>query len=106
MQNEAWDYLQNLLQWRKTNRAVTGGELIHYAPSWDENVYVYARIKDNDKVLVILNGSTEEQSLSPEKYREVIGDAGYGKDIISGKNINVKEKISVPAKGVYIMELK
>ncbi|GHT74250.1 alpha-amylase [Bacteroidia bacterium] len=107
LQNEAFNYLKNLLQWRKTNPAVTGGELIHYAPNeWRENCYVYARIKDNDKVLVILNGSQEEQSLSPEKYREVIGNAGSGKDIISGKTIDLKEKITIPAKGVYIMELK
>src|ERR1700759_549459 len=29
MQNEAWDYMQKLLQWRKTNPAVTQGTLIH-----------------------------------------------------------------------------
>ncbi|GHT47762.1 neopullulanase SusA [Bacteroidia bacterium] len=105
LQNEAFDYLQKLLQWRKTNKAVTEGKLIHYAPSWNEDVYVYARIKDNNKVLVILNGSTEEQTLSPEKYREVIGNAGSGKDIISGKTIDLNGKIIVPAKGVYILEL-
>ncbi|GHV56676.1 alpha-amylase [Bacteroidia bacterium] len=105
LQNEAFDYLQKLLQWRKTNKAVTEGELIHYAPSWNEDVYVYARIKENNNVLVILNGSTEEQILSPEKCYEVIGDAASGKDIISGKTIDLKEKIVVPAKGVYILEL-
>jgi glycosidase len=105
LQNEAFDYLQKLLQWRKSNKAVTEGKLIHYAPSWNEDVYVYARIKDNSKVLVILNGSTKEQSLSPEKYREVIENAGSGKDIISGKTIDLKDQIVVPAKGVYIIEL-
>jgi hypothetical protein len=56
-------------------------------------------------VLVILNGSNREQTLSPEKYREVIGDATQGKEIISGETIPVQEKITIPAKGVYIMEL-
>ncbi|GHT14852.1 alpha-amylase [Bacteroidia bacterium] len=106
MQNEAWNYLRNLLQWRKTNPAVTGGKLIHYAPEeYTGNCYVYARIKDNNKVLVILNGLTEAQNLSPEKYREVIGNADSGKDIISGKRIDLKEKIIIPAKGVYVIEL-
>jgi glycosidase len=104
-QNEAWNYLRNLLQWRKTNKAVTEGRLVHYAPSWNENVYVYARIQDNNKVLVVLNGSSEEQSLSPEKYKEVIGNANFGEDIVSRKRIDLKEKIVVPAKGVYVLEL-
>ena len=104
LQNEAWDYLHKLLQWRKTNPAVTGGELIHYAPDWQTQCYVYARIKDNHKVLVILNGSDKEQTLSPEKYFEVIGDAVSGKDILSDKTIDFRKEILIPAKGVYVME--
>ncbi|GHV25117.1 hypothetical protein FACS1894176_02870 [Bacteroidia bacterium] len=105
-QNEAFNYLQKLLQWRKTNQAVTEGKLIHYAPNeWQENVYVYARVKDAQKVLVILNGSEKEQALSPAKYYEIIGKAVAGKDIISGKTIALNRDIVVPAKGVYILEL-
>ena len=105
LQNEAFDYLRKLLQWRKTNPAVAGGNLIHYVPDWQTECYVYARIKDNHKVLVILNGSGKEQTLSPEKYREAIGNAGSGKEIISDKTIRLQEKIVIPAKGVYIIEL-
>jgi glycosidase len=106
LQNEAHDYLQKLLQWRKTNKAVTEGKLIHYAPGYQREYYVYARIKDDNKVLVILNGSNKEQTLSPEKYFEVIGDAVSGKEIISGKIINFAEKIIISPKGILIMELK
>jgi glycosidase len=105
LQNEAFDYLRKLLQWRKTNAAVTGGQLIHYAPDRTQ-CYVYARIRDNNRVLVILNGSGSEQTLSPEKYREVLGDAVSGKDIISDKTVNLKEKLVIPAKGVSIIEIK
>jgi glycosidase len=104
-QNEAWNYLQKLLQWRKTNKAVTEGELIHYAPNeWQENCYVYARIKGNDKVLVILNGSEKEQSLSPENYREVIGNAISGKDVLSEESISLEKEITIAAHGVFIIE--
>jgi len=105
LQNEAFDYLRKLLQWRKTNPTVAGGKLIHYAPDGRTQCYVYARIKNNHTVLVILNGSNKEQSLSPEKYREVIGNAVSGKEIISDKLLNLQEKIVIPAKGVYIIEL-
>ncbi|MDR3338558.1 MAG: glycoside hydrolase family 13 protein [Candidatus Symbiothrix sp.] len=104
LQNEAWNYLQTLLRWRKGNPAVKGGQLIHYAPD-QTGCYVYARIKGESRVLVILNGSDGEQTVSPEKYREVCGNARSGKDIISGKNISLENKFTISGKGVYILEL-
>ncbi|MCL1944135.1 MAG: glycoside hydrolase family 13 protein [Candidatus Azobacteroides sp.] len=105
LQNEAFNYLQKLLQWRKTNPAVANGKLIHYVPDWETECYVYARIYNDNKVLVILNGSDKDQKLSPEKYREVIEDADSGKDIISNTIIDLKKEITIPAKGVYIIDL-
>ena len=106
LQNEAFDYLRKLLKWRKTNLAITGGQLIHFAPDWQTQCYVYARIKDNNRVLVILNGSDKKQTLFPDKYKEVIGDAVSGKDIISGKIIDLKKEIQVSEKEVFVLELK
>ncbi|MDR2804591.1 MAG: glycoside hydrolase family 13 protein [Dysgonamonadaceae bacterium] len=106
LENDAHDYLQKLLRWRKDSPAVNGGKLIHYAPGYSTECYVYARIKGDDKVLVILNGSTESQTLAPEKYAEVIGKAVSGKEIISGKTVSLKEEIIIPPQGVFIMELK
>ena len=105
LQNEAFDYLRKLLQWRKTNPAVAGGKLIHYAPPWQTQCYVYARTKDNNCVLVILNGSNSEQTLSPSTYREVIGDAVAGKDVISDKTIDLTKAITIAPKGVYVLEI-
>ncbi|MDR2691081.1 MAG: cyclomaltodextrinase C-terminal domain-containing protein, partial [Dysgonamonadaceae bacterium] len=103
LQNEAWDYLHKLLQWRKTSKAIAGGKLIHYAPTTETGCYVYARIADKDRVLVVLNGSNDTQTLPAGKYREVISDATQGKEVISGQTINLKEKIVVPPKGVFII---
>jgi glycosidase len=104
LQNEAWNYLQKLLQWRKTNKAVAKGKLIHYAPRHEDACYVYARITENSRVLVILNGSKKTQALPAKKYFEVIGSATQGKDIISGQTIDLQDKISVSPKGVLIIE--
>lgn len=107
IQNNAYDYLKKIACWRKKCKAVTDGELIHYAP--DENrgnyCYVYARIKDNDKVLVIMNGSAKSQVVQFDKYYEVIGDAVLGKDIITDRIISLKEDLMIPAKGLYILEI-
>ena len=104
-QNEAWDYLNILLNWRKENKAVTEGDLIHYAP--DRNAcYVYARIKDDRTALVILNGGDEDHLLEMDRYGDVIGPYTRGVDVITGRELDVTAPINVPARGVFVMDLK
>ncbi len=106
LQNEAWDYMQKLLQWRKNNKAVTQGKLLHYNPD-HSGCYVYARIKDNATVLVIMNGHDKEETLPMYRFREVIKDKTKGLDIITGQtlNISIDNEVTIPAKGVYVIEI-
>jgi neopullulanase len=103
MQNEAWDYLQKLLQWRKTNAAITQGKLIHYAPR--NGMYVYGRIKDDRTVLVILNASITDQVLEMNRFADIIKDYTSGRDVITSTTVDIKNKITIPAKGEFILEL-
>ncbi|MDR3227010.1 MAG: cyclomaltodextrinase C-terminal domain-containing protein, partial [Prevotellaceae bacterium] len=103
LQNDAWNYLQNLLQWRKKNDAVCTGKLIHYAP--DSDCYVYFRIKNDKKVMIILNGTNSEKTISMNKYNEIIENSTSGKEIISGQILTVNNKLNIPAKGTYIIEI-
>lgn len=103
-QNEAWDYLQKLLMWRKGNPTIAEGRLIHYAPEASD-CYVYARIKDGAAVLVVLNGSDDAKTLPTARFREVIGKHTSGKDIVSGETISLDGSLTVAPRGVYILEL-
>ena len=103
IQNEAWDYLQKLLQWRKTNRAITQGKMIHYAPK--NGVYVYGRMKDNQPVLVILNENISDQTLEMGRFSDVIQNYTSGKDVITGTTVDLNNTITIPGKGEYILEL-
>jgi hypothetical protein len=105
MQNEAWDYMQKLLNWRKGNKAVTEGSLVHYAPDMNA-CYVYARIKDERTTLVILNGGDEDHLLDMVRYGDVTGPYTRGVDVITGQELDVKSRINVPARGVFVMDLK
>lgn len=104
MQNEAWNYMQKLLQWRKSSPAVTQGKLIHYAPK--NGIYVYGRIKDNHSVLVILNGSVTDQTLRMSRFTDITNGYTSGRDIITSKTVDIKDTFAIPAKGEYILELK
>ncbi len=104
MQNEAWNYMQKLLQWRKTSAAVTGGSLQHYMPE-NNGVYVYARIKDEQRVLVMLNGTNSDKTIQMERFKESTGKYTSGNDIISGTNIDIQTSVKIPARGVMVIDL-
>ncbi|MDR1555612.1 MAG: glycoside hydrolase family 13 protein [Tannerellaceae bacterium] len=105
LQNEAWNFMQKLLQWRKTNKTVTEGSLIHYTPD-RTGCYVYARIKDKDVVLIMLNGTNKEQSVSMKRFHEVLGNKTLGKDLLTGQSFSLTTSINLPPRGVYILELQ
>lgn len=103
MQNEAWDYLQKLLQWRKTSPAVTEGKMIHYAPR--NGVYVYARVKDGHTVMVMLNSSLADQTVKTDRFSDITGSFTTGRDVITSAAYNISEEVTIPAKGELILEL-
>lgn len=104
LQNEAWNYLRTLLNWRKGSEAVKMGRLVHYTPD-ASGCYVYARINGPEKVLVVLNGTNNDRQLDTYRFREVIGDCIWGKDVISGKKLSLSSSLEIPARGVYVLEL-
>jgi len=60
-QNEAFNFLKRLLNWRKSNPVIQFGKLTHYIP--EDGVYVYFKTLNNSTVMVMLNNSSEKKRL-------------------------------------------
>jgi hypothetical protein len=95
--------MQKLLQWRKKSPAVTQGKMIHYAPR--NGVYVYGRLKDDQRVLVILNGALTDKVVSMDRFTDITEGYNSGRDVITSQVFEIKNTITVPAKGELILEL-
>lgn len=104
-QKEAKAYLSKLLNWRKTNTAITHGKFMHYAPQQND-VYVYFRYNEKQKVMVLLNKNSENVNLDLNRYAQMIANKFRAKDIISGKAINVDNILLIPAKTAMILEIE
>ncbi|MDI9551027.1 MAG: glycoside hydrolase family 13 protein [Bacteroidota bacterium] len=103
-QNEGWNFISKLLQWRRTSEAAKTGKLVHYTPD-ATSCYVYAKIKGDDTVLVVINGSSQKRHLDMSRFTEVIGSNTKGIDVVSGQTVPVTGSLDVPARGVYVLEL-
>ena len=104
-ENAAHDYLQRLLQWRKHCTAVTEGSLMHFIPDNDNGCYVYARSKDEQIVLVVLNGSDAAQHLDVARYADAMQGRTAGTNVLTGERIDLSKTIDIEARGTLILEL-
>lgn len=103
-QQQFFDFSAKLFNWRKSKSVIHTGKTTHYVP--DNNVYVYFRYNEKESVMVIVNNNPEKQTVKTARFNENIQNYSSGKDIISGKSLNVKNDIEIDGKSVLILELK
>ncbi len=103
-QNEYFNFLKKVLNWRKSKTVMHMGKFLHYLPQ--ENVYVYFRYNDSETVMVILNNSDEPKTIAPARFSEGLKGSKTGTDIISEKEISFENQIAIPAKTSMIIEIK
>lgn len=102
-ENEAFNHIKTLLNYRKTKTALHEGQLKHFIPV--DGVYVYFRYDDAGNVMVILNNSDQERSFDQKRYAEMIKGVSSGKDVLTGKSIEFSG-LKIPAKSSLVVELK
>jgi len=101
-QNEAFNYIQKLLNWRKGNKAVAKGTLKHFAPT--NGVYVYERKYEDKSVVVILSGSDSEKTIDLTTYKEIL-PKNQARDIITGNMVNLSEtNLTISPRSVFVLE--
>jgi glycosidase len=102
-QRAAQDFVRKLVNWRKTQGVIHHGKTMHFGPQ--ENTYVYFRYDDSKKVMVAFNMNEKETSLATARFREMLGDAGSGVDVLTGKKYDLKGELKLPARSAVILEL-
>ena len=104
-QNEIYDYLKTILEYRKTSKPIHYGKTLHFVPQ--NNVYVYFRYLEDQAVMVMLNNSNDEsRTIEGDRFMEILEKYNSGKDIMTGKKVSSLERFDIPAKSARIIELK
>lgn len=86
LQNEAYDFLSTLLNWRKGSEAIARGRMLHFMPT--NGLYLYKRFTDTgDEVVVILNGCDRELDIDMSRYAEALQPGQSYKDVITGEEL-------------------
>ncbi len=102
-QNDAFNFLRRLLNWRKSNATIQQGKLTHYIP--ENGVYVYFKEYKGNTVMVLLNNTSKIKNVDLSRFSESIRDNSKGRSVLTRQSWNSLNTIEVPAKSPLIIEL-
>ena len=103
-QQKFFDFSSKLFTWRKSKDLIHSGKTTHYIP--ENNVYVYFRYNEKETVMVVINNNSEKQILKTNRFKENIQNFKSGKEVLSGKIIDLNTEIEIEGKSALILELK
>ncbi len=103
-QNEAFNFLKRLMNWRDGKEVIHTGKLTHYIP--EEGVYVYFRYNNTESVMVLLNNTEKEKTVDCSRFKENLKGYTKGRTVMGKKAVNNLNLITIPAKSPLIIELE
>jgi neopullulanase len=102
-ENEAFDFVKKLANYRKNSSALQTGKLVQYLPV--QGVYVYFRQDAQKTVMVIMNQNTEEKAVETKRFTENMVGFTKGKNVLTDAALADIKSISVPAMSIQVIEL-
>lgn len=100
LENEAFEFTRQLLNWRKGNQVIGKGSLKHY--SIQNGVYVYQREFNGKSVVVIMNGTDDSKELDLTLYQEILPRENAF-DVLTGKNVDLSKKLRLDGRENLIL---
>ena len=101
-ENEMHQFVSKVTKWRKGSDAIHNGKLMHFLP--EDNVYVYFRYTEDDRVMVIMNMNDEPKTISRSKHIEMLRGFVSGESVVDGMKIDLTKDFQVPAKTTKIVQ--
>lgn len=104
LQNEAWNYLSKILNWRRgpANEVIAKGRLKHFMPQ--NGIYAYERRLGDKQVVVMMNGTDAPLTTTMERTVEVLPYGSRRFDVVSGKEVTIEPEMTFEPRQVMILE--
>ena len=102
-QRESYNYLKQLLNWRKSDSLIHTGKLTHFVPQ--DNIYVYFRHNADRTIMVILNANDTARKLETARYQSELKSFTKAVDVIEHKAIDSINSIFLDPWKAFILEL-
>lgn len=101
-ENEAYNYVSKLANYRKNSSALQTGKLMQYIP--EQGIYVYFRYDEKSTVMIAYNSNESDKNLKIDRFAERTGQFKKGREIQSDQQIQLGNLL-IPAKTTLVIEL-
>lgn len=81
--NDIFNTIKTLANFRKTSSALTTGKLMQYLP--DDGLYTYFRYNNNQTIMVVMNTSKQEKEINFNNFQERTKGFSTYRNILSGE---------------------
>ena len=96
--------ISTLLNFRKSSTALNKGKLVHFTPQ--QGLYSYARISEEQTVLVFMNKNTKELVKNIKYMQEVIPKNAKALNLFSNKTQLLGDTVAFPAMSATVLVIK
>lgn len=99
-ENEIWDHIATLANFRKGSSAITTGKMMQFVPV--DGVYVYFRYDNEQTVMIIMNTAKEAKTIELKRVEERIKGFSKMRNILTGAVSDMRDlKLDSYRSGVY-----
>ena len=86
IEQEAFNYVKILANFRKTSSALQTGKFIQCLPK--DGLYVYFRYDSNQTIMIVLNTSDKAKEVQLKNYAELTNKFSHGTDVLTNKEVS------------------
>lgn len=103
-ENEAFNYVKTLANFRKRSSAIKTGRMMQFVP--ENGVYVYFRYDNNQTVMCIMNQNEGEASINLSRFEERTKGFTKAYDAATGNTFALEPTLKIGGKYLLVLELK
>ncbi|AMM52466.1 alpha-amylase [Rufibacter sp. DG15C] len=103
-ENDAFNFVKALANYRKNTPALHSGKLMQFVPQ--DGIYVYFRYNQDKTVMVATNTTDKEVDLKTERFAERTAGFTKAQNVITNQPVSSLASIKIPAKTALVLELQ
>ncbi|MBI1267312.1 MAG: alpha-amylase [Cryomorphaceae bacterium] len=86
-ENDLFDYIKTLANYRKQHPALFEGKFMQFVPT--DNHYTYFRYTDGKRLMVSINYSGKTKDIDLERFEEILRGSTKARDILTGSIVDL-----------------
>lgn len=103
-ENNLFNYLKTMAQFRKKSSAIKRGKMMQYVP--EDGVYVYFRYDAAQTVMCIMNQGPEPKTINLSRFSERISGFKKATDVATGNEFALENQLTIGGNYLLVLDLK